>query len=128
MNVLLDTCVFLWMALDPRRLSSTARETIEDTGNKLHLSAVSCWEIAVKCGLGQLDLPMSPIDYVVARRAAYGIHPLPLDEQEALSVANLPLHHRDPFDRMLVCQAQSRKMTLLSPDTAFGRYDVRILW
>jgi len=69
MNVLLDTCVFLWMALDPRRLSSTARETIEDTGNKLHLSAVSCWEIAVKCGLGQLDLPLPPIDYVVARRA-----------------------------------------------------------
>jgi len=128
MNVLLDTCVFLWMTIEPRRLSSAAIDMIMDTDNRLHLSAVSCWEIAVKYGLGQLDLPQPPLDYVVARRNAYGIFALPLEEADALAVSILPLHHRDPFDRMLICQARARRMSLLTSDAAFAHYDVNTVW
>jgi PIN domain nuclease of toxin-antitoxin system len=92
------------------------------------LSAVSAWEIAVKHALGKLPLPEPPDRYVPKQRTARGITALPLDEDAALQLARLPPLHRDPFDRMLVCQALANALTVVSPDPEIARYPVRILW
>jgi PIN domain nuclease of toxin-antitoxin system len=92
------------------------------------LSAVSAWEITVKHALGKLPLPEAPERFVPRQRASRGIAPLPLDEEAALELGRLPLLHRDPFDRMLVCQALVSGMRLVTPDPQIARYPVRTLW
>ena len=126
--MLLDTCTFLWIAADAAELSATARKTFADAENEIYFSAASGWEIAVKHAMGRLPLPSPPHQFVPAQRQAHGIEALPLDEESALHVARLPLLHRDPFDRMLVCQALVAGLILLTPDPDIGRYPVRTLW
>lgn len=128
MRLLLDTCTFLWLIADASELSATARELISDPGNEAFLSPVSAWEIAVKHALGRLPLPEPPATFVPAMRAAHALDPLPLDEESALRVASLPDLHRDPFDRMLVCQAVTHGAVVLTPDELITRYPVRSLW
>lgn len=128
MRILLDTCAFLWIALDAPELSATAREAFSHPDNDVYLSAASAWEIAVKHGLGRLALPEPPAVCVPRLREELGIEPLPIAEDEALHVRRLPPLHRDPFDRILVCQAILRGMTLLTPDAAIGLYPAPILW
>ena len=124
MRILLDTQCWLWMSLAPDRFSSSARRLLEDRQHVLYLSAASAWEIAIKHGLGKLRLPEPPVSYVPARVAALGVLSLPIDNQHALHVASLPPHHRDPFDRMLVAQAQIEELPIMTADPVFSAYDV----
>ena len=95
---------------------------------KVYLSPVSAWEIAVKHALGKLTLMGSPAKLVTQHRIKHGISSLPLGEDAALQVSRLPPHHRDPFDRMLICQALVDGLIVLTPDPAFLSYPVRTLW
>ena len=128
MRVLLDTCTFLWIALESPQLSSPARDAFQSPDNEVFLSAVSAWEIAVKHRLGRLPFPEAAETYVPRMRERHGVEPLALDEAEALHLARLPDLHHDPFDRMLVCQAIVHGMILLTPDELITQYPVRVLW
>ncbi len=128
MRILLDTCTFLWIALQATRLSARAAQLILDPANQLFLSSVSAWEIAVQHSLGRLILPQSPSLFVPSQRTVHQIDPLPLSEEAALYVPNLPRVHRDPFDRMLVCQAIQEKLVILTPDPMIQQYPVQTAW
>jgi PIN domain nuclease of toxin-antitoxin system len=112
------------MAAVPERLSPRARVLVESVDNELFLSAASAWGIAIKHALGKLHLPEPPDRYVPSRMSALRIIPLPIEHAHALRVATLPSHHRDPFDRLLVAQAQVERLPILTADTIFARYDV----
>jgi PIN domain nuclease of toxin-antitoxin system len=122
MRLLLDTCTFLWIVLDPTRLSARASQLFTDPVNSCFLSAVSSWEIAVKFGLGRVSLQQPPQILVPAQRLIHGIVPLPLNEEEAVYAPNLPQLHKDPFDRMLICQAIVQGLTILTPDLQIRQY------
>jgi PIN domain nuclease of toxin-antitoxin system len=127
-RLLLDTCTFLWAIEGGKDLSAAARDALIDPANDVFLSSVSAWEIAVKHALGRLPLPEPPDRYVPAQRSARGIAALALDEDAALQLVRLPSLHRDPFDRMLVCQALAGALTVVTPDEQIAKYPVRILW
>ena len=124
MRILLDTQCWLWMTLSPERFSARARALVENREHVLYLSAASAWEIAIKHSLGKLHLPEPPVTYVPTRVAALGTQPLAIEHQHALHVATLPAHHRDPFDRLLVAQAQLDDLPILTADPLIGAYDV----
>jgi PIN domain nuclease of toxin-antitoxin system len=127
-NLLLDTCAFLWLAADDPALSAVARKACRDPANAVYLSALSAWEVAVKHHLGRLPLPEQPSRYVASRRAWLGVEPLPFDEAAAVHESVLPPLHRDPFDRGLVAQAILLGMTIVTPDAAIARYPAPVLW
>src|SRR5215213_6310445 len=116
MIILLDTCEFLWLVSGDRRLSDSATSALRNPENDVYLSVVSFWEISIKHSLGKLPLPQSPNIFVPQQRQLHGIDVLNLDEAAIGHLANLPAHHKDPFDRMLICQAQAYGMTFLSSD------------
>ena len=126
-RILLDTHVWLWMNGSPSLLSQRAEEILADEENQLCLSAVSAWEIAIKFALGKLELPLPPERYVSSRMTANGVRPIPIQHDHAIQAGALPPHHRDPFDRMLVAQAQQLEMQLMTDDQKIGLYDVSIL-
>jgi PIN domain nuclease of toxin-antitoxin system len=128
MRLLLDTHTWLWWQSEPSRLSEGCRALLEDPDESLLLSAASSWEIAVKFALKKLTLPEPPAQYVPKRLARAGITPLPVEHAHALRVAELPHHHRDPFDRLLIAQAQLEQATLATGDSQFLLYDVDVLW
>ncbi len=128
MRILLDTHCWLWMQVDPERFSDESRRLIEDPDNELLLSAASSWEIAIKYELGKLPLPEPPASYVPGRMQASGTAPLPVEHSHALHVAELPDHHRDPFDRLLVSQAMLERLVLLTADRQLEPYDVQLHW
>ncbi|WP_437542399.1 MULTISPECIES: type II toxin-antitoxin system VapC family toxin [unclassified Sorangium] len=128
MKLLLDTHVWLWAALTPERIATTARQAIEDPHNTLLISAASAWEIAVKHAIGKLPLPERPellVPRVIA--ALEGIE-LPVTSRHAISSAALPYHHRDPFDRLLVAQALCEGAALVTVDELLTRYGATVLW
>lgn len=127
MKLLLDTHVWLWMQAEPERLSSDARVALEDERNELHLSAASAWEIAIKYELGRLTLPEPPASYVPSRLQRQGVVGMPIEHRHAVAVATLPRHHRDPFDRLLIAQAQTETMAIVTVDPAFDSYDINVL-
>ena len=128
MKLLLDACTFLWIAAGDRKLSPRARDLYRSPDNEVYLSAGSAWEITIKHGLGRLSLPEPPEHFVPAMREHHGIESLPIDEESALQTARLPLLHRDPFDRVLVCQAIVHGMTILTPDPLIRQYMARVVW
>jgi PIN domain nuclease of toxin-antitoxin system len=128
MRILLDACVVVWMAEGSPEISQSARDHFENPDNELLLSVVSVWEIVIKYGLGKLELASPPEEIVPALRRDFGIQSLALDEEAALAVRRLPGLHRDPFDRMLVSQAITHGLTILTPDPLIRQYPVRILW
>ena len=128
MNYLLDTNVWLWSLWEPDRIAPTARQEIADLSNTVFLSAVTSWEVSIKAAAGKLKLPEAPTSYVPQRMAQQGLRPLPVSHPHALAVFALPPHHRDPFDRMLVAQAISEGLTLITSDRELKRYPVEILW
>ena len=127
MRVLLDTHVWLWMIATPGRLTAAGRALVVSPANELLLSAASAWEIAIKTGLGKLRLAESPEAFVPRLMAETGVTALPVHHRHALHVATLPPHHRDPFDRMLVAQAQIEGVPILTADKSFALYDVEVL-
>lgn len=127
MTYLLDTHVWLWMAVAPERLGSRIADIIGDPGTRLLLSAASAWEISIKYGLGRLPLPASPSVYVPDRMRLLGVEALPVEHLHALHVASLPHHHGDPFDRLLIAQAQVDGLAVITADPLFDRYEVEVV-
>jgi PIN domain nuclease of toxin-antitoxin system len=128
MRLLLDTCTFLWVITDHQALSDRARDLFTDPANEAYVSGVSVWEMAVKFSLGKLPLPEAPERFIPEERERHAILPLMLDEQAALYLHRLPALHRDPFDRMLICQGIQHELTLLTPDPLITQYAVRTIW
>jgi PIN domain nuclease of toxin-antitoxin system len=127
MNILLDTHTFLWYLQDSKELSSKSAEIIEDTSNSLWFSIASLWEISIKLGVGKLSLQnsFSELDEVLKQLK---IEVLPITFSDTEQYLNLPLHHRDPFDRILVAQAINNSLVLISRDAAFDDYDIQRIW
>jgi PIN domain nuclease of toxin-antitoxin system len=126
-RLLLDTHAFLWSAVDPAFLSKSAREAIEDSSNEVFVSAAAAWEIVVKHALGKLTLPLDPATYVLTRLARLGFKPLSIDMVHTLAVASLPNHHADPFDRIMIAQAQVEGLLFVTADDVVMRYPVRTM-
>lgn len=124
MKLLLDTHIVLWWLDDEPRLSAAARRAISDPSNQVLLSAVVVWEIRIKEAIGKLALPEN---FTSALEEEDFLH-LPITTKHAHALAKLPMLHRDPFDRMLICQAQEEGASLITADSAMGRYDVELLW
>lgn len=127
MRVLLDTQVWLWMLAAPERLSRKSRTLVVSASNELLLSAASAWEIAIKYRLGKLQLPDAPGKYLPHLLSRTAITPLAVTHRHALHVADLPDHHRDPFDRLLVAQAQIEELPILTSDRSLGMYEVEVI-
>jgi PIN domain nuclease of toxin-antitoxin system len=128
MKILMDTACWLWSLTDPDRLNKKARDLLSNRAHTLYLSAASSWEIAIKAALGKLRLPESPEQYIPSRMAAMDVLGLAVEHAHALRVFALPPHHRDPFDRILIAQAQIESLTILTADPAFKAYDAEIFW
>ena len=128
MSLLLDTQAFLWMVWGASQLGPAARKLILDPGNELYLSLASIWEIAIKSSIGKLKLTEPVESFVPAELLANDVAQLDITFRHVARVARLPFHHRDPFDRILVCQAIEEGLTLLSADPVFDRYDVARAW
>ena len=126
MRFLLDTHVFLWLLAEPERLGGQIGP-LEDPANELFLSAASSWEIAIKSKLGRLDLPDDPRTYVPDSMRAIGVDPLSVEHSHALAVCDLPPHHRDPFDRLLVAQGRAVRLRIVTADPQIALYDVETL-
>lgn len=127
MRLLLDTHVFLWFISGDARLSEGMRDVIRDLNNDVYLSVVSLWEAIVKYRLGKLPLPQPPYSYLPIQRQKHQIASLSLDEVSVSQLANLPQIHRDPFDRMLICQALEHGLTVVTVDDAISAYPVSVL-
>lgn len=128
MKYLLDTGVFLWALAVPDKLNRRARELLSNEREGLFLSAASSWEISVKFGLGKLTLPEPPAKYIPTWMLNWGIRALDISHLHALTVSDLPLHHQDPFDRILIVQARIEQMVLLTADRVFEKYPVQTFW
>jgi PIN domain nuclease of toxin-antitoxin system len=125
---LLDTHTFLWWITDDPHLSERARQVISDPENDIFLSAASGWEMAIKTQLGKLQLPDRFEQFIAEQLFRNNITSLPVMMSHALHVQSLPLHHRDPFDRLLIAQGQLEKMPIITTDSVFADYDVEIVW
>jgi PIN domain nuclease of toxin-antitoxin system len=128
MKVLVDTCTFLWMADDAPELSRQARTIVTDPNNDVYLSAASAWEIAIKHALGKLPLPEPPRRFVPTQRTLLALTALPIEEAAVLALDRLPALHRDPFDRVLICQALTHGLAIISPDPQIQQYPIPTLW
>ena len=128
MRLLLDTHAFLWFIAGSDRLSMPARAAIEDAGNQGYISVASLWETAIKVGLGRLALA-EPFDALIpAQIHDNGFMILPIDVLHVAAVSRLARRHGDPFDRMLIAQANVERMTVVTTDGAFEGYGVSTLW
>ena len=129
MQILLDTHVLLWAAGESHRLGRRARQLIADPVVDGYISDVSVWELAIKLGLGKLTLPVALHPFMVNSYADLGhATPLPIRRLHLLGVEGLPLHHRDPFDRLLISQARHEGMALVSADRRLDAYGVERIW
>lgn len=128
MRVLLDTHCWLWLQTEPERLSEDALALARSPKTENLLSAASSWEIAIKFALGRLSLPKPPYEYVPERILSSGVIPLPVEHVHALHVAGLPKHHKDPFDRLLIAQAQIEGVAIMTADRRFEPYEVTVHW
>lgn len=128
MRALLDAHAFIWWVLDMPNLSDTCRGIVSDGENEIVVSVASAYEIAYRAEQGRLTLPETPEAYVRDRLAANGFASMPIELGHALRAATLPRIHGDPFDRMLVAQAQIEGLPILTADPAISRYDVETIW
>lgn len=128
MRLLLDTHVFLWWIADAPELSTKARKAIANGGNECFVSLASCWEMAIKASLGKLQLSQSIERFVPEQLAANGFRLLGLDFSHVSRTETLPYHHRDPFDRLLVAQALTDNLAVVSVEAVMSRYGVKRIW
>ena len=127
MKILLDTHIFLWFISGDIKLSTDVRDVIRDRDNEVYLSAISVWEAIVKYQLGKLPLPEHPETYLPQQRDLHQIVSLSLDESSVAKLAKLPPLHRDPFDRMLICQALENGLTIATVDGVIRAYSVSVM-
>lgn len=128
MRALLDTHAFLWWGLDEARLSDNARAVIRDGRNEILVSAASIWEVAIKASRGRLDVPPDIETYVDDRLRLNRWTELPITARHAIRAAALPRLHGDPFDRVLIAQAQVESLPILTIDAVISQYDVETIW
>lgn len=128
MRVLLDTHAFLWWIEDDPRLSERVREIVADERNEVLFSVVSAWEIVIKVGVGKLTLADAPGKFIPDQISRNDMEILPMRLAHALGVHELPNHHEDPFDRLLVAQALVEEIPLLSLDPEVARYPIEVVW
>ncbi len=127
MKVLLDTHIFLWAISDSARLSSRAQELVQDSDNEVLLSIASAWEIAIKVGIGKFVMPVPLAPYLQRQLVKHRIGLLPIQLSHLAMLEKLPLHHRDPFDRLLVAQCLEEDATLITVDSQLQLYPVKII-
>ena len=118
MNILIDTHIFLWLLKSPQQLSKQQVETFKNPQYQFYLSSISIAEIMIKLSIGKLVIDFDPIQAAIDS----GLNILPYHAIDAVALANLPFHHKDPFDRMLIAQAKTQNMQIMSSDTVFGLY------
>ncbi len=127
MRLLLDTHTLLWHRDGSNRLSQRTKALIAGPGNQVFISIATLWEISIKRSLGKLKTPRTPMELLTIYKAG-GAELLPISPEHVMAVERLPWHHRDPFDRMLIAQAQTEGLTLITKDEMFQNYDVPQLW
>ncbi|MBV8206548.1 MAG: type II toxin-antitoxin system VapC family toxin [Acidobacteria bacterium] len=128
MRLLLDSQAFLWWRIDDPQLSRVAERVLRDTSNQVFFSAASAWELAIKSKSGKLKVHDGLIENLGPELESEGFEVMPITLAHALRAASLPIHHRDPFDRMLVAQTQIEDLAIVSNDAIFDAYRVRRLW
>jgi len=127
-DLLLDTHAMLWFFWDDPQLSATAKALIEDANNRKLVSIASCWEIAIKCGLGKLSLGEPSETFLPREIARNNFELLPISLTHATHVEGLRAHHKDPFDRLIIVQAIIERLSLVSIDTIFDQYGISRAW
>lgn len=128
MRLLLDTHTFLWWINNDSLLSEAASASITSVRNECFVSLASCWELAIKTSIGKLRLSKPVERFIPEELAANDFQLLPIDFRHVAKVETLPFHHRDPFDRLLVAQSLTEKMTMVSADGVLSRYGVKRVW
>ena len=128
MKYLLDTNVFLWSSGAPEKLNRQATTILASGSSEVYLSAASSWEIAIKFALRSLKLPSVPSQFIPHAMRILALRSLDITHFHSLAAGELPRHHRDPFDRMLIAQARSETMVVLTADSAFAKYDVETVF
>jgi PIN domain nuclease of toxin-antitoxin system len=128
MRVLIDTHAFLWFALDDPSFSATAKRTISDPANEVEISPATYWELAIKVGLGKYALTEPFLPFIEKQIAVNRLRILHILPRHAAVVVTLPLHHKDPFDRLLIAQAIAENIPVVSADPVFDRYPVARIW
>lgn len=128
MRLLLDTHVLLWWIDGDPRISARSHALISDADNIVSVSVASVWEIAIKAGLGQLEVPPDLRGYLRRQLVRNEFELLPVLFEHAAAVRDLPLHHRDPFDRLLIAQSQIERLALISRDARMKAYEIEVLW
>ena len=127
MRLLLDTHVVLWSITNPEKLSTRVKNLISDESNLCFVSIAALWEIAIKSSIGRLELKTG-LDHVFQTIVKTGFEILPIDGSHIINVAQLPFHHRDPFDRIFIAQAAVEDMVLVSKDEHFDKYPIKVIW
>jgi PIN domain nuclease of toxin-antitoxin system len=125
---LLDSKIWLWSIYAVEKINDACREILENGRQEVYFSAATAWELSIKARLGKLHLPGPPGQCIPAFMAKQGLRPLPVSHLHAVKVYDLPLHHDDPFDRLIIAQAVMESMTVLTSDKAFRKYSVDVLW
>lgn len=128
MKVLVDTHTFIWALLHDHRLSPKSKQVLRSSEHELVFSLVSLWEIAIKIKTGKLNAIGSSVAYIREEMNAYGMELLPIRYEHILQLESLPHNHGDPFDRLLVAQAITESIPILTGDVAFKHYPVKLLW
>jgi PIN domain nuclease of toxin-antitoxin system len=128
MKVLVDTHTFIWALLYDHRLTSKAKQILTSNEHELVFSLVSLWEIAIKIKTGKLNTIGSSVAYIRDEMNAYGMQLLPIRYEHILQLESLPHHHSDPFDRLLIAQALTESLPILSGDSAFANYGIKLVW
>ena len=127
MSYLLDIHIFLWWVLNHPNLSRSMRATIADPNHDVYVSAASAWEMTIKSSIGKLTLPSSPERWIKEQLRLNAFLPLPISIEHALAVASLPPLHKDPFDRIIIAQANVEGLTLITDDAIIPQYAVKVL-
>jgi len=128
MNLLLDSHAFIWMRQEPHRIGVMAISEMMLVSSRLFLSSATLWELQIKIDLGKFDFG-DPLSVVIADEfRENSIELLPIENKHIFNLSNLPIHHRDPFDRMLISQAMVEEMTVVTVDPKFSEYGVKVLW
>ncbi len=125
---MVDTHTFAWALLKDHRLSAQAKRTLTSEANELVFSLVSLWEIAIKMKLGKFNDFGSSVAYIRDEMNEYGMELLPIRYEHILTLESLPLHHGDPFDRLLIAQAIAESLPIVTSDEKFKAYDVKLIW
>ena len=127
MKILVDTHIFIWFSQDLNQLSRSASALLRNPDNEIFLSMASVWEIQIKVDIQKLALPIPLLDLIALQRQTNDLQILPIELRHIYALSALPMHHRDPFDRLLIAQSLAEQMPILSADAVFERYDAQIL-